>query len=308
MSVYTSVSDDEMRVFLADYSLGAFKALHGIAQGITNSNYFLDTDSGSYVLTVFEVLTQQELPFFMELTRHLSSRGVACPQPVARRNGRMDGTLAGKPACIVSRLAGGDTSCPTAEQCRATGAMLAAMHLAGADFPQQMPNPRHAAWWTREAERLYPLLDAADAELLRDEIRFQAAFDYGSLPQGIIHADLFKDNVLLAGNEVAGFIDFYYACNGTFVYDLAIALNDWARHADDSIDETLRDAFVAGYQSVRPLSAAETAALPAACRAGCLRFWVSRLLDYHFPAEGEMTFIKDPKAFRNLLLRYRQAA
>ena len=308
MSVYTSVSDQEIRQFLEDYDLGSFVSLQGIAEGVTNSNYFLDTDRGRYVLTIFEVLTREELPFFMDLSQHLSRNGVACPAPIPRRDGRFDSTLAGKPACLATFLNGRDTAVPEAAQCFHTGAMLAKMHIAGQSFDQSMPNPRHAAWWTREAERLYPLLDAADAELLRDEIRFQAAFDYGSLPQGIIHADLFKDNVLLAGNEVAGFIDFYYACNGTFVYDLAIALNDWARHAADSIDETLRDAFVAGYQSVRPLSAAETAALPAACRAGCLRFWVSRLLDYHFPAEGEMTFIKDPKAFRNLLLRYRQAA
>lgn len=308
MSVYTSVSDDEMRQLLTRYPLGRFRALQGIAQGITNSNFFLHTDQGSYVLTVFEALSAAELPFFMDLTRHLSRNGVACPAPIAQHDGTLTATLAGKPACIVEKLSGSDTSFPTPAQCRHTGAMLATMHLAGRDFAQKMDNPRFTAWWTAAADKLLPLLDADDAALLRDEIRHQAAHPDSGLPGGIIHADLFKDNVLLDGERVAGFIDFYYACNGSFVYDLAIALNDWARRADHSIDEGLRDAFIDGYQSVRPLTEAETAYLPTAYRAGCLRFWVSRLLDFHFPAEGEMTFLKDPNVFRDLLLAYRQAA
>lgn len=308
MSVYTSVSDDEMRQLLTRYPLGRFRALQGIAQGITNSNFFLHTDQGSYVLTVFEALSAAELPFFMDLTRHLSRNGVACPAPIAQHDGTLTATLAGKPACIVEKLSGSDTSFPTPAQCRHTGAMLAKMHLAGRDFAQKMDNPRFTAWWTAAADKLLPLLDADDAALLCDEIRHQAAHPDSDLPGGIIHADLFKDNVLLDGENVAGFIDFYYACNGSFVYDLAIALNDWARRADHSIDEGLRDAFIDGYQSVRPLSEAEAAYLPTAYRAGCLRFWVSRLLDFHFPAEGEMTFLKDPNVFRDLLLAYRQAA
>lgn len=307
MSVYTSVSDEEMRQLLTAYPLGGFIALQGIAQGITNSNFFLHTDTGSYVLTIFEALAAEELPFFMDLTRHLSENGVACPAPVAKRDGTLTATLAGKPACIVEKLSGGDTSVPTAAQCRHTGAMLAKMHLAGQSFGQSMANPRFADWWTAAAERLLPLLDAEDAALLADEILHQAAHPDSGLPQGIIHADLFKDNVLLDGEEVAGFIDFYYACKGSFVYDLAIAVNDWARRADNGIDPVLRDAFIAGYESVRPLTPEETAYLPTACRAGCLRFWVSRLLDFHFPAEGEMTFIKDPNVFRDLLLAYRGA-
>lgn len=307
MSVYTSVSNDQMRVFLQDYAIGKFIALAGIAQGITNSNYFLTTTHGRYVLTIFEVLQQHELPFFLQLTQYLSEHGVAVPAPVARRDGRLDGTLVGKPACLVSCLAGGDTSLPNAAQCFSTGAMLARMHLAGRDFPHNMANPRHAAWWQAASVRLLPHLDAADAVLLRDEIVFQAAHPDTALPQGIIHADLFKDNVLLHGDAVAGFIDFYYACNGSFVYDLAIALNDWARTADNRLNAELAAAFVAGYQSVRPLTAAEASYLPVAQRAGCIRFWVSRLLDYHFPQAGEITFIKDPNAFRDLLLFLRAA-
>ncbi|MCP2041817.1 homoserine kinase type II [Neisseria sp. HSC-16F19] len=307
MSVYTSVSDDEMRVFLEDYAIGKFIALEGIAQGVTNSNYFLTTTRGRFVLTVFEVLQQHELPFFLLLKQHLSQQGVACPAPIARTDGRFDSTVAGKPACLVSCLKGCDTSLPNAAQCFSTGAMLAHMHLAGQSFPQQMRNPRHAAWWQAESERLLPYLDAEDAALLQDEIAFQAARPDSGLPQGIIHADLFKDNVLLDGDAVAGFIDFYYACNGSFMYDLAIALNDWARMADNRLNPELAAAFLAGYQSVRPLTAAEAEYLPVAQRAGCIRFWVSRLLDYHFPQAGEMTFIKDPNVFRDVLLFLRAA-
>ncbi len=306
MSVYTRVDDAQMHRLLADYDIGAFVSLQGIAQGITNSNYFLHTTQGSYVLTVFEALTQVQLPFFLRLKQHLSRNGVACPAPVPQKNGRLDAQVAGKPACIVSRLQGGDTSYPTAGQCFHTGAMLAKMHLAGASFPEKMDNPRHSAWWTHSAERLMPLLDKDDAALLADETAFLAAHPDHALPQGIIHADLFKDNVLLDGERVAGLIDFYYACCGSFVYDLAVALNDWARCADNVPNTALYDAFVRGYESVRPLTPAERAYLPVAHRAGCVRFWVSRLLDFHFPAEGEMTFIKDPNVFRDLLLVYRQ--
>lgn len=307
MSVYTSVSDDEMRIFLADYDLGSFVSLTGIAQGVTNSNYFLDTTSGRYVLTLFEVLRQEELPFFLLLKQHLSSNGVACPAPVARRDGRFDSVLAGKPACLVTCLSGADTGCPTAEQCFNTGAMLAKMHLAGQSFPMHMENPRHTRWWHESAQKLLPVLDEDDAKLLADEIAYLDAHPDAGLPRGIIHADLFKDNVLLDGGAVVGFIDFYYACDGCFMYDLAIAVNDWARTADNLLDAERAAAFMRGYESVRVPSAAERAYFPTAQRAACVRFWVSRLLDFHFPQEGEMTFIKDPNAFRNLLLSFRQA-
>ena len=302
MSVYTRVSDDDMRVFLEDYRIGRFVSLQGIAQGITNSNYFVTTTQGRYVLTVFEVLQQEELPFFLALKQHLSLRGVACPSPIARADGRLDSTLLGKPACLVTCLNGRDTSAPSAAQCFSTGAMLAKMHLAGADFSLTMPNPRGSAWWQDAAQQLLPLLDEHDAQLLTDEMAFLAAQPHDGLPSGIIHADLFKDNVLLDGDAVAGFIDFYYACNGNFMYDLAIAVNDWARQADNHLNPILKNALIQGYQSVRTIGADEMAYFPIAQRAGCIRFWVSRLLDYHFPQAGEITFIKDPNAFRDLLL------
>ncbi|MDO4641650.1 MAG: homoserine kinase [Neisseria sp.] len=302
MSVYTSVSDDEMRDLLALYDLGDFISLQGIAQGVTNSNYFVTTSTGRFVLTVFEVLKPDELPFFLLLKQHLSNLGVACPTPLRRKDGRFDSVVAGKPACIVSCLNGGDTSWPTEKQCYNTGAMLAQMHLAGQSFPMHMENPRYASWWKTSAKQLLPVLDAHDAELLQSEIAYLDACPNDHLPRGIIHADLFKDNVLLNGDEVAGFIDFYYACDGNFMYDLAIAINDWARTADNVIDKKLKSAFLNGYESIRTITNEERAYFPTAQRAGCVRFWVSRLLDFHFPHEGEMTFIKDPNVFRNLLL------
>ncbi len=305
MSVYTSVSDDEMRQFLIDYDLGDFISLQGIAQGITNSNYFLTTTAGRFVLTVFEVLKQKELPFFLMLKQHLSKNGVACPAPIARKDGRFDSVLAGKPACLVTCLKGSDTSWPTESQCFHTGAMLAKMHLAGQDFPLKMNNPRYTQWWHDASIKLRPVLDGEDTDLLQNEILFLDNNSGDHLPSGIIHADLFKDNVLLDGDQVAGFIDFYYACNGNFMYDLAIAVNDWARTADNKLNTGLETAFLAGYESIRPLSEAERSYYPIAKRAGCIRFWVSRLLDFHFPQEGEMTFIKDPNAFRDLLLSFR---
>ncbi|WP_239351537.1 homoserine kinase [Snodgrassella communis] len=302
MSVYTSVSDDEMRSFLRDYHLGRFIGLQGIAQGITNSNYFVTTTQGRYVLTVFEAMSQTELPYFLELTQHLSANGVACPAPIARIDGRLDSTLVGKPACLVTCLSGGDTSSPSALQCFNTGAMLAKMHLAGTSFPLTMNNPRYTSWWHEASSRLSPFLDAEDERLLQAEIAFFDKNERTDLPAGIIHADLFRDNVLLNGEQVAGFIDFYYACNGNFMYDLAIAVNDWARRADNHLDHNLQQAFMRGYESIRPLTAVERDYFPIAQRAACIRFWVSRLLDYHFPQVGEITFIKDPNVFRDLLL------
>lgn len=302
MSVYTRVRDDEIRAFLKNYAIGRFISLQGIAQGVTNSNYFLTTTQGRYILTIFESMTQASLPFFLQLKQHLSKNGVACPAPIPRNDGNFDGELLGKPACLVSCLSGKDTSKPSENQCFHTGAMLAKMHLAGADFPQHMSNPRYQNWWQQAAIQLQPLLAEEDRLLLNQEIAFFSKHENNQLPAGIIHADLFKDNVLLAGDQVAGFIDFYYACYGYFVYDLAIAVNDWARCANNQLDPILQTAFINGYESVRSLTVIEKNYFPHAQRAACIRFWVSRLLDYHFPQAGEMTFIKDPNVFRDLLL------
>ncbi|MEQ6289684.1 homoserine kinase [Vogesella sp. GCM10023246] len=306
MSVYTTVSQDEMRAWLQRYALGELVELKGIAAGITNTNYFVTTTHGRYVLTLFEVLALNELPYFLKLKSHLSRHGVACPAPIADHTDNFASLLAGKPACLVSCLSGHDVSQPNAAQCFAVGEMLAQMHLAGNTFPLRMVNPRGPAWWSRTATELYPHMPADEAELLRAEIAFQDQHRFDDLPHGVIHADLFKDNVLMDGDKIAGFIDFYYACNDILLYDVAIALNDWARLDDGSIDDALATALLAGYQSVRPLTAAEIQAWPLMLRAAALRFWTSRLLDFYRPASGELTFTKDPGVFGRLLQTHRQ--
>lgn len=305
MSVYTSVSSHELSQWLQRYALGELVQLKGIAAGITNTNYFVTTTHGRYVLTLFEVLTLAELPYFLELKSHLARHGVACPTPIADHTDQFASLLAGKPACLVSCLNGSDVSTPNTAQCFAVGEMLAQMHKASSTFVPRMTNPRGPAWWSNTASTLYPLLPAADAASLRAEIAFQDSHRFDFLPQGVIHADLFKDNVLMDGDKIAGFIDFYYACNDVLCYDLAIALNDWARNVAGEIDDDLARALIAGYQSVRPLNADEHSAWPVMLRAAALRFWTSRLQDFYQPASGEITYTKDPAVFQRLLDAHR---
>ena len=319
MSVLTTVSPDQMREYLKLYDLGQLRGMRGIQAGVTNTNYFVDTDKGRYVLTVFETLKLDEIPYFMKLKLHLNSRGVACPEPIALKDGRLCAELLGKPAALISRLKGAETARPNAKQCRAVGAMQAKMHLAGEGSDLRMKNPRGFAWCKLAYDKVKSKMEPEESRVLGEEIRrlSQALGKIGGdepgsvpgLPWGPIHADLFKDNVLLDGNEVAGFIDFYYACDGYFAYDLAVSLNDWARDPDsNAMIPELEAAFMAGYESVRPLNRAEKDSFLDMRRWACVRFWASRLLDWHFPPEGELTYAKDPTVFRDLLLAMRRLA
>ncbi|TCP13072.1 homoserine kinase [Crenobacter luteus] len=305
MSVYTSVGEAELAAWLSRYSIGQLKSLKGIAAGITNTNYFVDTTHGRYVLTLFEVLRLDELPYYLELMSHLARHGVACPAPIADSTDGYASMLAGKPACLVTCLTGAEVSAPSAAQCFAVGEMLAAMHEAGNTFPRRMANPRGPAWWSATAAGLYAEMDALDAASLREEVAFQDRYRFAHLPTGVVHADLFRDNVLFDGDRVAGFIDFYYACNDVLAYDVAIALNDWARRDDGAIDDALARALLAGYQSLRRFSDDEKAAWPVLLRAAGLRFWTSRLLDLYRPQAGEMTYTKDPKVFQKVVEDHR---
>ncbi|MBV8647946.1 homoserine kinase [Paludibacterium sp.] len=304
MSVFTVVTDAALSDWLKQYNL-QLVAFQGIAAGVTNTNYFVDTQHGRYVLTLFETLRLDELPFYLELMSHLARHGVACPAPLLDQQDRLASMLAGRPACLVSCLTGRDIETPNPAQCRAVGDMLATLHRAAGTFKLSTVNPRGPAWWNQAAPTLYPLLTSAEAASLREEIAFQASHRTSHLPRGVIHADLFKDNVLMAGDAIAGFIDFYYACNDVLLYDVAIAVNDWARRPDGQIDPALARAFLAGYQAVRPLEAAERELWPVMLRAAALRFWVSRLLDLHFPMEGALTYTKDPGVFHTLLAAHR---
>jgi homoserine kinase type II len=307
MAVFTSVSRAELTAWLGDYSLGQLLELQGIASGIENTNYFVTTSNGRFVLTLFEILGADELPFYLNLMAHLARHGIPCPNPVANRLNQFLGTLKGKPACIVSRLSGKSVTSPDNAQCAAIGAMLGQMHIAGQSFSQIMPNPRGGVWRAATAPRVRPFLDAQQAALLDSEVALHAQHDWNSLPQGVIHADLFRDNVLLEENRVGGLIDFYFACSDALLYDVAITANDWCMHADGTPDTAKTQSFLRAYHAVRPLLDSEQIVWPLMLRVAALRFWLSRLYDKHQPRDGELVNAHDPFHFERIL-KYHIAA
>lgn len=301
MSVYTTVTPEQLRAWLADYAVGELTELRGITAGIENTNYFVTTSGGRFVLTLFEKLTARELPFYLNLMAHLAEHGVPSAHPVAGRSGAYLGTLNGKPAALVARLEGSDIAQPDAGQCAAVGAVLARLHRAGQSYPATMDNPRGPKWWKAVLPEILPFVSGAEAALLNEEVRFQALRRFAELPRGAIHADLFRDNVLFAGDRVAGVIDFYFACTDALLYDVAIAVNDWCISADGALDARRTRALLDAYGAVRPYTSVERQAWPVMLRAGALRFWVSRLYDFHLPRPGELTHAKDPGHFRRIL-------
>jgi len=301
MSVYTSVSRDQLSAWLAGFDLGALESYAGIAAGIENTNYFVTLTRGRYVLTLFEKLRPEELPFYLGLMTHLAARGIPCPRPIPNRLGHVLGSLCGKPAVLVTRLSGADVATPGVEHCAAVGTVLARMHLAAQDYPETMPNPRGLAWWRGAALDVMPLLTSADADLLAAELQFQSRLKLDALRRGAIHADLFRDNVLFDGAAIGGIIDFYFACTDTLLYDLAITVNDWCVADDGSLDPERTAALLGAYREVRTIAPEERDAWPSVLRAGALRFWISRLYDLHCPRPGELTFAKDPEHFKRIL-------
>lgn len=303
MSVFTSVSIQQLQAWLQDYTVGEVVELKGISAGITNTNYFVTTTKNRYVLTLFEHNTMDELPYFIDLMSHLSTHGVPCPQPIANRSGVSLHMLNGKPAVLISCLKGQDIKEPGVKHCAEVGAVLAKMHIAGQSFATQIDhrNPRDAAWRAKTAQLVMAHLPQEDQQLLADTLAFQAALDTAQLPKGVIHADLFRDNVLFDGDKIGGLIDFYYACHDVLAYDLAIAVNDWCVQADGALDAPRLNAMLDAYQAVRPFNQAEHAAWNSMLRIAALRFWLSRLHDQIFPLEGELTHAKDPNHFKNIL-------
>ncbi len=297
MSVYTTVTHDELARWLAPLGVGPLEGFAGIAAGMQNSNYFVTLGGTRRVLTIFENLAPENLDFYLALQDHLAARSIPCPRPLPDGDGYFWRRLAGKPAALFTCLPGECSETPTADQCRALGKMLACLHQAGADFPSPLPNPCGAAWRQTIGQVLAPLLTADERGRLLAELDFQAAFDYSTLPRGIVHADLFRDNVLWQGGAIAGVLDFYFAGEDSLLFDLAVVANDWAD------DEARLRALLAGYEAVRPLQPAEHAAWSAMRRAAALRFWLLRLDARHHPRPGAVVTVKNPEHFGRLLLR-----
>ena len=306
MAVFTEVSNDEARALLRRLQLGELVALRGIEGGIENTNYFLTSDQGEFVLTLFERLTAQQLPFYLHLMKHLAHGKIPVPDPRADSNGDILHAVCGKPAAVVNKLRGKSQLAPQGAHCAAVGAMLARMHLTGRDFDRQQPNLRGLPWWNETAPVVLPHLSEPQAALLRSELAYQnhvgAGAAYAALPRGPVHADLFRDNVMFDGEELTGFFDFYFAGVDTWLFDLAVCMNDWCIDlATGSHDEERASRMLSAYQGVRPLCAAERQLLPAMLRAGALRFWISRLRDFNLPREAAMLTPHDPTHFERVL-------
>jgi homoserine kinase type II len=306
MAVFTEVSFDEASRLIERLSIGSLTDLRGITSGIENTNYFADTTRGRYVLTLFERLSFEQLPFYLYLMKHLAERSIPVPAPHADPTGALVHSVCGKPAAVVDRLRGSHELAPSVRHCQLVGAMLARMHLAGQDYARHQPNLRGLAWWRETVPLVIPFLTASQRELIESELAYQehlaASPACRSLPSGPIHADLFRDNVMFEDGELTGFFDFYFAGVDHFVYDLAICLNDWCIDlASGRLEEERASAFVAAYDAVRPLTSAELRLMPAMLRAGALRFWVSRLWDLHLPRDAAMLQAHDPVHFERVL-------
>jgi homoserine kinase type II len=306
MSVFTTVTIQQLQDWLQGYTIGDLVELKGISSGVTNTNYFVITAESRYVLTLFEHNTMDELPYFIDLMSHLATHGVPCPKPIANQSGVSLHMLNDKPAVLISCLKGQDVVLPNAAQCAEVGAVLAKMHVVGQSFMAQTAyqnhrNPRDAEWRKRTAEKVMVHLASDDQRLLKTTMAFQESLDISKLPQGVIHADLFRDNVLFDGDKIGGLIDFYYACQDSLAYDLAIAVNDWCVNSDGSLDATRLNAMLRAYEAIRPFELAEQLAWNSLLRIAALRFWLSRLHDQIYPQDGELTHAKDPDHFKNIL-------
>lgn len=311
MAVFTAVSREALEQWLTGFEVGRLLHFEGIAAGIENTNYFVDTESGRWVLTLFERLDPASLSFYLELMRHLAARGIPCPNPMPDRNGAVSAMLAGRPAALVTRLPGRSVHGPDPSQCGQVGLCLARMHQAAADVAHPLPNPRGLSWCQSMAPRVSPFLSGEQAELLADEMQAQAVFEAGparqALPGGAVHADLFRDNALFEGTRLGGVIDFYFAGVDAWLFDLAVTCNDWCiQEASGVFDPERLTSLLAGYQAQRPLLAVETQAWPIMLRRAALRFWMSRLADFHLPRPAELLAPKDPAHFERILRARRQ--
>jgi homoserine kinase type II len=308
MAVFTEVSEQQARELLSQLSMGEFVSLTGISSGIENTNYFLTTTQGEYVLTLFERLTREQLPFYLHLMKHLADQGIAVPAPQANTEGEILLSVADKPAAVVNRLAGSSQLQPTPAHCHAMGRTLALMHLAASSYERCQANLRGLTWWNQTAPDILPFLNPSQAQTLQHELAFQnhiqttAAF--AALPTGAVHADAFRNNVMFVDNQLSGVFDFYFAGVDTWLFDLGVCLNDWCINLLTGAFEPSRfHAMLQGYESVRLLSLAERELFNPMLRAAALRFWISRLWDLHLPREASLLQAHDPQHFERVLLQ-----
>ncbi len=312
MAVFTQVTFAQAQAWLAQFPLGPLAELEGIASGIENSNFFVTTaasvgqPAGRFVLTLFERLSAEQLPFYLGMMHALAHHGIPCPDPIPDQAGRLLGELNGKPAALVTRLAGRSNMAPAPDHCAAVGETLARMHLAARDYDGTQPNLRGLQWWTQTAPQLEPFLDDGQRALLRQAMAEQLALAAdpiaARLPRTAVHADLFRDNVLFDGTTLTGVIDFYFAGVDTWIFDLAVTCNDWCiNDATGALDPARLDALLRAYRAVRVPEDAELRCWPAALRAAALRFWLSRLFDLHLPRPAQMVTPKDPRHCERVL-------
>jgi homoserine kinase type II len=301
LSVYTPVSQVELAGWLRNYSVGQLASCEPIESGIENTNYFVTTTQGRYVLTLFERLPAQELPFYLHLMAHLARHGIPCPAPIADLSDQYLGALKGKPAALVTRLPGRSLENPGAAHCEELGALLGRMHLAGRSYSAYLENPRGPKWWRLAAREVMGFLKKPQQELLESELVFQSEQRFPDLPRGPVHADLFRDNALWDHTRLSGVIDFYFAGVDCLLYDIAVCANDWCLRKNYALDEARARALLSSYHSVRPFTALERAAWQVMLRAAALRFWLSRLYDLHLPRPGMLVHAHDPEHFRCIL-------
>jgi homoserine kinase type II len=310
MAVYTEVSTDQAAAFLASLGLGSLLDLQPISSGIENTNYFVSSEGGEWVLTLFERLSAEQLPFYLQLMQHLARHGLPVPEPRANAAGALVHQLCGKPAALVTRLVGSSVEAPDLHHLSQLGATLARLHLAVADFPFQQPNLRGADWRESAAAEVLPFLPAETGELLLAELEFQrhltASASHQQLPQGAVHADLFRDNALFDGlpgrERLSAVFDFYFAGIDSFAYDLGVVLNDWCVDPDNGhLDPQHAQSLLDAYQAVRPLAGTELRLLSGLRRTAALRFWISRLTDWHLPRPASLLQPKPPEHFERVL-------
>ena len=302
MAVYTSINSSDLSEWLKKFKFKDFVDFKGISSGVTNSNYLIFMPHSKYILTIFEHNSIEELPFYVDLMTYLANENFLSPRPIENNSGQALDILKEKPALMVSFLDGIEVAIRDSKSCYSVGKYLAKLHLITNNFPQSNKNTRGLSWMSDIYLNLKKYLSLEDQKIIELEINYHKKIDKVELPEGIIHGDLFRDNVLFLNDKVSGFIDFYYACNDKFIYDIAIAMNDWCIDEDGKINKLMYLDFIKGYQSERELTDNEHKYLNAALRLAALRFWLSRLDDFHNMKEGEITSTKDPNHFKDILI------